>query len=109
MMWLLNVVESVPDLCERTQEQIQWMDKVLDNNEGQFALRSHLNAKATATAERDQADPLLRCFLSQTEPPQRVVRSDECAYNTDGGEENGCFIALDEDGHCDDESSEEAD
>ncbi|KAJ3453236.1 hypothetical protein MRS44_018891 [Fusarium solani] len=109
MMWLLNVVESVPDLCERTQEQIQWMDKVLDNNEGQFALRSHLNAKATATAERDQDDPLLRCFLSQTEPPQRVVQSDECAYNTDEGEENGCFIALDEDGHCDDESSEEAD
>ncbi|WKT53995.1 hypothetical protein QSH57_004579 [Fusarium oxysporum f. sp. vasinfectum] len=107
MMWLLNVVESVPDLCERTQEQIQWMDKVLDNNEGQFALRSHLHAKATATAERDQADPLLRCFLSQTEPPQRVVRSDECAYNTDEGEKNGCFIALDEDGHCDNESSEE--
>ncbi|KAK2684482.1 hypothetical protein QWA68_016510 [Fusarium oxysporum] len=106
---LLNVVESVPDLCERTQEQIQWMDKVLDNNEGQFALRSHLHVKATATAERDQADPLLRCFLSPTEPPKRVVRSDECAYNTDKGEKNGCFIALDEDGHCDDESSEEAD
>lgn len=35
----------------------------------------------------------------QTEPPQRVVRSDECAYNTDEGEKNGCFIALDEDGH----------
>ncbi|KAH6959559.1 hypothetical protein BKA56DRAFT_561910 [Ilyonectria sp. MPI-CAGE-AT-0026] len=109
MMWLLNVVESIPDLSEYTQKQIQWMDKVLDNNVGQFALRSHLSAKATATAEGDQANPLLRSFLSQTEPPQRVVRSDERAYNTDEGEEDDGFIVLDEDGRCSGESCDEVD
>ncbi|KAJ0140646.1 Uncharacterized protein HZ326_16485 [Fusarium oxysporum f. sp. albedinis] len=69
---LLDFVESFPDLSARTLEHIEWMDKMLDNNKGQFALRSHLNVKVEATAENDRGDSYLRRFLSQEKPPERI-------------------------------------
>ncbi|KAK2685463.1 hypothetical protein QWA68_015699 [Fusarium oxysporum] len=104
--WFLDVVESFPDLSEETLKQIEWMDKVLDNNRGQFALHSHLIVKAAATAEDDQADPFLRRFLSQTEPPQRIIRSDGCVYDADKGPEGCVAIVPDDDGCCNDQSFE---
>jgi hypothetical protein len=107
--WLLDVVESFPDLSEETLKQIEWMDKMLDNNQGQFALRSHLNVKVEATAEDDRADSYLRRFLSQTKPPQRIIQRYDCACDADKRLEYDVSTALEDDGSCSDHFSEELD
>ncbi|KAH6981425.1 hypothetical protein EDB80DRAFT_873270 [Ilyonectria destructans] len=106
VMWLLDVIESFPDLPEETLEHIEWIDKVLENDGNQFALHSHLNAKAAATVQEDQDNPLLQRFLSHTEPPQKLVRSDECIDDMDEGQD-GDVLTVPDNG-CD-ESSDESD
>ncbi|KAJ0130333.1 Zinc finger BED domain-containing protein RICESLEEPER 2 [Fusarium oxysporum f. sp. albedinis] len=106
---LLDFVESFPDLSTRTLEQIEWMDKMLDNNKGQFTLRSHLNVKAEATAENDQGDSYLRRSLSQEKPPERIIQGSDCAWDTDQGLECCVSTALEDNDSCSDHSSEELD
>ncbi|RKK74457.1 hypothetical protein BFJ71_g17270 [Fusarium oxysporum] len=106
---LLDVVESFPDLSVRTLEQIEWMDKMLDNIKGQFALRSHLNVKVEATAANDRGDSYLRRFLLQTKPPERIIQSSDCACESDQGLECCVSTALEDDDSCSGHSSEELD
>jgi hypothetical protein len=85
------------------------MDKMLDNNKGQFALRSHLNVKVEATAANDRGDSYLRRFLAQTKPPERIIQSSDYACDANQGLECCVSAALEDDDSCSGHSSEDLD
>ncbi|KAH8654289.1 hypothetical protein BGZ61DRAFT_373751, partial [Ilyonectria robusta] len=106
IMWLLDIIESFPDLPEDILEQIEWIGKALHNDGYQFDLHTHLYAKTVATVQDDQVNPLLRRFLSQTDPPQKVAQSGEFVHDADEGRDEDVLIVPDD--GCD-ESSDESD
>ncbi|KAM6514439.1 hypothetical protein FALCPG4_015576 [Fusarium falciforme] len=70
---LVDAIESLPRLNQKVLRRVQWIREVLHNNDQQYAIRSHLEAKQRAIDVVTQPNSLIRRFLAQTEPPQREV------------------------------------
>ncbi|KAH6957668.1 hypothetical protein BKA56DRAFT_648243 [Ilyonectria sp. MPI-CAGE-AT-0026] len=76
IMALLDAIDLLPHLSQRVSERIQWARELLDNEGEQYSIRSRLEEKQIASELVSQPISLLELFLSQTEPPQRIVRDD---------------------------------
>jgi hypothetical protein len=70
-----DAIQSLPQLNRRTTQQLRRIQVLFTNNGEQYDIRSHLEAKMKAIETVTRLDPLLKQFLSQTEPPQREVRN----------------------------------
>ncbi|KAH6961865.1 hypothetical protein BKA56DRAFT_637340 [Ilyonectria sp. MPI-CAGE-AT-0026] len=73
---LTNAVESFHGLRAGVLKLTQWIREGLDNDGQQYSLLSHLETKQIAAEPAVQPASLLRRFLLQTEPPQRLIRED---------------------------------
>ncbi|KAH7109224.1 hypothetical protein EDB81DRAFT_930075, partial [Dactylonectria macrodidyma] len=69
-----DAIQTLPQLNRRTIQRLRRIQMLLTNDGEQYDIRSHLEAKRKAIEAVTRLDPLLKQFLSQTEPPQREVR-----------------------------------
>ncbi|KID95146.1 hypothetical protein MAJ_08877, partial [Metarhizium majus ARSEF 297] len=73
IIMLMEALQSFSGLEQKTIDYLVWAKKRL-HNDGQYSIRSHLNAKKNASEVlSDQSPSLLQQFLSQNEPPERFV------------------------------------
>ncbi|KAK8913378.1 hypothetical protein VCV18_011384 [Metarhizium anisopliae] len=78
VMALIDNLRSSPVLETKTLQQLKWAKARLHNVGKQYSTRSHLQTKRIASAELgDQSPSLLQQFLSQTEPPERFVNTED--------------------------------
>lgn len=78
---LAKAVETIPGLGVGVLKLVQWVRKALDNNGQQYVLLSHLEEKHKAIEPDVRCTSLLRRFLTQKNPPQRLIIDD---YGGDG-------------------------
>ncbi|OAQ58076.1 hypothetical protein VFPPC_11390 [Pochonia chlamydosporia 170] len=74
---LLRKIRSCPGLTEGVKKRLKWARRRLDNDGHQYAIPSHLEAKAEAAELTTQSPSLLRQFLAQTEPPERQIFAED--------------------------------
>lgn len=73
LVGLLNTIDSFPGHSPEFTARLRWTRSRLNNNGGQYDLRSHLVAKQQTAEPSAESQTLLQQFLRQTEPPQREV------------------------------------
>ncbi|KAI8648650.1 hypothetical protein NCS57_01476700 [Fusarium keratoplasticum] len=72
---LTDAIQSLLQLSRRTIQRIQRVQALLVTSIEQYDIRSHLEAKRRAIEAVTRLNPLLKQFLTQTEPPQREIRN----------------------------------
>lgn len=72
---LTDAIQSLLQLSQRTIQRIQRVQALLVTSIEQYDIRSHLEAKRRAIEAVTRLNPLLKQFLTQTEPPQREIRN----------------------------------
>ncbi|KID83220.1 hypothetical protein MGU_09501 [Metarhizium guizhouense ARSEF 977] len=70
---LAEAVESITGLGVGILKLIHWMREVLDNGGQQYTLLSHLDEKHKVVEPDANSVSLLQRFLSQKNPPQRLI------------------------------------
>lgn len=73
LVGLLNTIESLPGHSPEFTAHLRWTRSRLNDNGGQYGLRSHLGAKQQAAEPSAESQTLLQQFLRQTEPPERDI------------------------------------
>jgi hypothetical protein len=72
---LMDAIQSLPQLSRRTIQRLRRTQALLITGSEQYDIRSHFEAKERAIEKVTRLDPLLKQFLTQTEPPQRELRN----------------------------------
>ncbi|EWZ78928.1 hypothetical protein FOWG_16872 [Fusarium oxysporum f. sp. lycopersici MN25] len=73
VMALVEAIGSLPRINQEILQRTKWIREMLHNEGKQYAMRSHLEAKQEEMDAVLRPHSLLRQFLAQTTPPQRVV------------------------------------
>lgn len=84
-MLLVDVIKGFVDLDSYVLQQLECAEELLGRGPDFFSIQSHFLAREQATASTTQSTSLLWRFLTQSNPPQERIRTDEGSEFHDGG------------------------